>query len=251
MAAVQSVVIGGLIGYAFGNFGTGQERINAENALLLLLGLSAIWLGCNAASKDIVGDLAIYRRENDINLSTAAFIGAKYLVSCLFTVLQLAVVYMLAAVLSDGIPGDRLQQFILLTLGAMAGTAMGLVISAFANTRDQATTIVPLALVPQLILAGVLVPKLPHLATVAAKVAVSGYWLTEAMKSVFITADGPIRIMNAHTGTLMDMTAEPAAYGAAIVAAHALTFLMIAYLVTLMRHGRLQPEGPRSAAPSL
>ena len=49
MATVQSVLIGGLIGYAFGNFGTGQERVNAENALLLLLGLSAIWLGCNAA----------------------------------------------------------------------------------------------------------------------------------------------------------------------------------------------------------
>ena len=44
--------------------------------------------------------------------------------------------------------------------------------------------------------------------------------------------------MNAHTGTLMNMTAEPAAYGAAIVAVHALTFLLIAYLVTLMRHGR-------------
>jgi hypothetical protein len=97
---------------------------------------------------------------------------------------------------------------------------------------------VPLALVPQLILAGVLVPKLPDLATAVAKIAVSGYWLTEAMKSVFITAEGPIRIMNAHTGTLMDMTAEPAAYGAAIVAAHALTFLLIAYLVTLIRHGR-------------
>ena len=238
MAAVQSVLIGGLMGYAFGNFGTGQERVNAENALLLLLGLSAIWLGCNAASKDIVGELAIYRRENDINLSTAAFIGAKYLVSCVFTVLQLAVVYVLVAALADGIPGDRLQQFMLLTIGAMAGTAMGLVISAFANTRDQATTIVPLALVPQLILAGVLVPKLPDLATAVAKIAVSGYWLTEAMKSVFIAAEGPIRIMNAHTGTLMDMTAEPAAYGAAIVAAHALAFLLIAYLVTLMRHGR-------------
>ena len=54
---------------------------------------------------------------------------------------------------------------------------MGLVISStFANTRDQATTIVPLALVPQLILAGVLVPKLPDLATAVAKIAVSGYW---------------------------------------------------------------------------
>ena len=238
MAAAQSVLIGGLMGYAFGDFATGLERVNAENALLLLLGLSAIWLGCNSASKDIVGELAIYRRENDVNLSTAAFIVAKYLVSCAFTVLQLAVVYGLVAALADSIPGNCLQQFVLLTIGAMAGTAMGLVISAFANTRDQATTIVPLALVPQLILAGVLVPKLPDLATAMAKVAVSGYWLTEAMKSVFITAEGPIPIMNAHTGTLMNMTAEPAAYGAAIVAAHALTFLLIAYLVTLMRHGR-------------
>ena len=104
MAAAQSVLIGGLMGYAFGNFGTGQERVNAENALLLLLGLSAIWLGCNAASKDIVGELAIYRREHDINLSTAAFIGAKYLVSCVFTVLQLAVVYLLVAALADRHP---------------------------------------------------------------------------------------------------------------------------------------------------
>jgi ABC transport system ATP-binding/permease protein len=238
MAAVQSALIGGLMGYAFGNFGAGLERANAENALLLLLGLSAIWLGCNAGSKDIVGELAIYRREHDINLSTAAFIVAKYLVSSLFTVLQVAVVYVLVAALADGIPGDRLEQFLLLVIGAMAGTAMGLVISAFANTRDQATTIVPLALVPQLILAGVLVPKLPDPATAIAKIAVSGYWLTEAMKSVFITAEGPIRIMNARNGTLMNMTAEPAAYGAAIVGTHALTFLLIAYLVTLVRHGR-------------
>jgi ABC transport system ATP-binding/permease protein len=237
MAAVQSVLIGGLIGYAFGRFGAGQERVAAENALLLLLGLSAIWLGCNAASKEIVGELAIYRREHDINLSTAAFVGAKFLVSGLFTVLQLAIVYMLVATLAESIPGDRLDQFLLLTIGAMAGTAIGLLISAVSNTRDQATTIVPLALVPQLLLAGVLVPTLPHLAEQAAKVGVSGYWLTEAMKSVFIAADGPIRVINAHTAALMNMTAAPAALGAAIVAAHALAFLLLAYLVTLLRHG--------------
>jgi len=145
-----------------------------------------------------VGELAIYRREHDINLSTAAFIGAKYVVSSVFTVLQLAVVYVLTVSLAEGIPGDRMEQFLLLTIGATAGTAIGLVISAFANTRDQATTIVPLALVPQLILAGVLVPKLPDLATAVAKVAVSGYWLTEAMKSVFIAAEGPIRVINGY-----------------------------------------------------
>jgi ABC transport system ATP-binding/permease protein len=206
MAAAQSALIGGLMGYAFGDFGTGQERVNAGNALLLLLGLSAIWLGCNAASKDIVGELAIYRRETDINLSTAAFIGAKYLVTGVFTILQLAIVYMLTIALADGVPGNRLQQFALLIIGAMAGTAMGLVISAFANTRDQATMVVPLALVPQLILAGVLVPKLPVFAVAVAKIAVSAYWLSEAMKSVFIAAEGPIRILSARTGTFVDMT---------------------------------------------
>ncbi|HLJ77779.1 MAG TPA: ABC transporter permease, partial [Acidobacteriaceae bacterium] len=236
MAVVQSVLIGGLMGYAFGDFGTGLERVNAQNALLLLLGLSAIWLGCNAASKEIVGELAIYRREHDINLSTAAFIGAKYLVSSVFTVLQLTVVYVLATTLSSGIPGNRLEQFLLLSTGALAGTAMGLVVSAFANTRDQATTIVPLALVPQLILAGVLVPKLPDLAVAVAKVAVSGYWLIEAMKSVF-AAEGPIQVINVHTGALIDMTTQPAARGAAIVSVQALAFLLIAYLVTLLRHG--------------
>jgi len=236
MAAVQSLLIGGLVGYAFGTFGVGQERVEAENALLLLLGLSAIWLGCNAASKEIVGELTIYRRERDINLSTAAFIGAKYISSGVFTVLQLAIVFVLVATLAEGIPGNRPEQFLLLTIGAMAGTAIGLLISAVADTRDQATTIVPLALVPQLILAGVLVPKLPSLAENLAKVAVSGYWLTDAMKSVFIAAEGPIRVINSRTSALMDMSAGPAARDAAIVVGHALAFLLIAYLVTLLRH---------------
>jgi ABC-type multidrug transport system ATPase subunit len=244
MAAIQSILIGGLVGYAFAQFGTDLERVNAGCALLLLLGLSSIWLGCNTASKDIVGDLAIYRREHDINLSTAAFIGAKYLVSAAFTMLQLAIVYMLAAALAEKIPGDRVEQFLLLVLGALVGTAMGLVISAFANTRDQATTIVPLALVPQLTLAGVLVPKLPALAASVAKLTVSGFWLTEAMKSVFIATDGPIRVPDAHTFTMVDLTAEPAGRGAAIIAAQAFAFLVLAYLVTLLRHGGRSGQAP-------
>lgn len=204
----------------------------------MLLGLSAIWLGCNGASKEIVGELAIYRRERDVNLSTAAFVGAKFVVSGAFAVLQLAIVYLLTAVLSDGIPGDLGAQFLLLTAGALTGTAIGLVISAFANTRDQATTIVPLALVPQLVLAGVLVPNLPDLAEKLAKVVVSGYWLTEAMKSVFLASDGPIRIVDVHTGALIDMTAQPAGLGATILAGHALAFLLLAYVTLLLRHGR-------------
>jgi hypothetical protein len=238
MAAVQSVAIGGLMGYAFGTFGVDQEKVNAENALLLLLGLCAIWLGCNSASKDIVGELVIYRRERDINLSTAAFVASKYVVSGLFTMVQLVVAYLLVALFAESIPGNFFAQLALLLIGGAAGTAIGLTISAFADTRDQATTIVPLALVPQLILAGVLVPKLPAFAEELAKVAVSGYWLTEAMKSVFIAASGPIMVFNAHAGTKIAMTAQPAALGALIIILHTLAFLGIAYAATLLRNGR-------------
>jgi ABC-type multidrug transport system ATPase subunit/pSer/pThr/pTyr-binding forkhead associated (FHA) protein len=243
MAASQSVLIGGLMGYAFGSFGQGLEAVNAQNALLLLLGLCAIWLGCNSASKDIVGELTIYRRERDINLSTFAFVGSKYCVSAVFTMVQLAGAYLLVALFAEGIPGYFLEQLGLLLIGAASGTAMGLVISASANTRDQATTIVPMALVPQLILAGVLVPKLPAFAEQIAKVAVSGYWLTEAMKSVFIAASGPIRVLNPKTGGLMDMTAQPAGTGAIVVSLHAIAFFLIAWAVTLWRNGDRRQTG--------
>jgi hypothetical protein len=52
----------------------------------------------------------------------------------------------------------------------------------------------------------------------------------------FIPAEGSIRIISAPGDALMDMTAQPAAHGAVIVAVHALAVLLIAYLITLMRH---------------
>ncbi|HEY4173848.1 MAG TPA: ABC transporter permease, partial [Rhodopila sp.] len=229
--------IGGLMGYAFGTFGTGPEAITGKNALLFLLGLTSIWLGCNGASKDIVGELVIYKRERDINLSTAAFVASKYVVTGSFTILQLAVVFLLTALLAERIPGHALAQFGILMAGGLAGSAIGLVISAFSNTRDQATTIVPLALVPQIILAGILVPHLPTPATLFAKIAVSSFWLTEAMKSVYIAADGTIRVISTKTGLPTNMTAEPTATGVLIVLAHAAAFLLITYLAALLRHG--------------
>lgn len=240
MAAVQSVLVGGLMGYAFESFGDGWQKVSSENALLMLLGFLALWLGCNGASKDIVGELVIFRRERDINLSTAAFVASKYVVSCVFAMLQLVAALLLVALFAESLPGSLPGQLLPLLVGCAAGTAIGLVISAFSNTRDQATTIVPLALVPQLILAGVLVPHLPALAALFAKLAVSGYWLTETMKSVFITAAGPILILDPKTNMLVAMTAQPVVLGLFMLVLHTAAFLAVAYWATLVRNGRRQ-----------
>jgi len=240
MAAVQSTLIGGLLGYAFGSFGTGLQRSNCQNALLFLIGLTSLWLGCNGASKDIVGELVIYRRERDVNLSTTAFVAAKYVVTSVFTILQLVVVFLFTALLAEDMPGGLIGPLPILVLGSLAGTAMGLVISASANTRDQATTIVPLALVPQIILAGILVPNLPAIADAFAKVGVSAYWLTEMLKAQFIATDGPVEVLDAATGHIVALTSQPACLGALMVSAHTVVLLTAAWLITLLRNGRRQ-----------
>ncbi|MEM8936388.1 MAG: FHA domain-containing protein, partial [Pseudomonadota bacterium] len=95
MAAVQSVLIGVLMGYAFTDFGKGAAEVNSKNALLLLLGLSAVWLGCNSSSQQIIGELPIFRREADVNLGIAPFVLSKFVVGGVFTMIQIAVLFVL------------------------------------------------------------------------------------------------------------------------------------------------------------
>jgi ABC-type multidrug transport system ATPase subunit len=239
MAAMQSLLIGLLLGYAFSDLGQGQTRVQSQTAMILLLGLSAFWLGCNGASKDIVADLPIYRQERDVNLSTMAFVLSKFLVSYVFIWLQLLLLFLVTALVADDIPGTPLVQFGLLSLGTAAGTGLGLLISASTDSRDQATTIVPLALVPQFILAGVIVPNLPALAQQLSEAVVSGYWIVESMRSAFIEADGPILVPNPATQILEPMAkAASSGIGALVVFLHALVGVASAYLLTLWRNGR-------------
>jgi len=239
IAAVQSVLIGGLMGYAFGDFGRGQEVIAGKKALLFLLGLTSIWIGCNGASKDIVGELEIFKRERDVNLSTAAFVAAKYVVTAVFTAIQLVGIFLLCRALAQSVPGDPWAQFGVLLIGSMAGTGIGLFISSMSNTRDQATTIVPLALVPQIILAGVLIP-MHHLSAPArhcTHVTISSFWLTEALNSNFIAAEGPVMVPAATAGRLEPMKAEPMRTGVLVLLAHTLGFVLLTYLAALLRYG--------------
>jgi hypothetical protein len=227
MAASQSILIGLFVGFAFSDFGAGYEVVNSQNALLLLLGLCAIWLGCNAASQEIVGELQIFKREHDVNLSAAAFVLSKFVVGALYTALQFCVAFGLVAILAQEIPGPPTQQLLYLLVGCLSGTAMGLLLSSLANTNEQATMIVPLILVPQLIFAGVLVPKLPEVATYFADVAVSGYWLTEGLKSNLISEVGPIKTIDVTTGGEKIMTAASAGQGTVVILVHCLVFLAL------------------------
>lgn len=236
MAAAQAVVIGLLLGFAFSDLGGPDVVETSRSSLMLLLGLSAFWIGCNGASKEIVGDLPIYRQERNVNLSTGGFVVSKFAVSGAFTLLQVGVVFGLASLLAAEIPGEPAAQFGVLAAGALAGTTLGLLISAATDTRDQATTLVPLALVPQFILSKVIVPALPEAAVRASEILVTGYWIVEAMRAVYVETEGPVIVSPPGVEPPVEMTVAAASLEAAgYILLHGLLFLLLAYLVTMHR----------------
>lgn len=190
LASLQSLVIGALLGYAFSDFGELPARLTSQRAALLLLGITSLWMGCNSASKDIVGELHVFRREHDVNLSTVTFVLSKFAVTGAFAVLQVLALLMVANVFIEAVPGGALTQLPSLLVAAICGVTLGLLISSFCNTRDQASIIVPLAVAPQLILGSGLAP-LPEPALELTRFVISAYHVRTELESVAGLARGP------------------------------------------------------------
>ena len=228
LAGFQALIIGGLLGYAFSDFGGGAQEVQSQVSLLTLLGMSSLWIGCNSASQDIVGERIIIDRESDMGLSATAVVLSKFIVTGFYTVLQMALVIGLLTVGAEDLPGGIGPQFVLTAIGGCVGVAIGLAISAWCQTRDQANIVVPLALIPQLILAGTLVPALPDLGKTISEYAISAYWITEGMQANFIHADGPITTFDLSTSRPATLESEKWETALLALGLHALGYLLAA-----------------------
>src|SRR5205085_7412024 len=100
---------------------------------------------------------AIYRRERMVNLRLDCYVLSKFLPLAVLSSLQ-CLLMLGVVMLWKGQEGSWLLQLLVLQLAGWNGVAMGLVISARAANADKATSIVPLTVLPQIILAGALMP---------------------------------------------------------------------------------------------
>jgi hypothetical protein len=238
MAALQALVVGALLGLAFGDFGKGFELGNSKVSFLVVLGITCIWIGCAGSAKSLVGELPIYVRERDINLSTVAFVLSKFLVMGAFAACQILLLMLVCSLLIPEIPGTVWEQYGLAALAAVGGTAIGLVISSVSNSRDQAAVIVPLALAPQLIFGSGLVSALSWYGEKLAQVAIGAYWTRQAMIAALISRESGIMKIDPVHGTLVPVTAHP--LGASIMALclQTLAWLLLAIAIMHIRYGR-------------
>lgn len=198
---LQCVFIAALMCILFGEIpaaGYGLQ-IEAERAdfcarVIFLLTISSYWFGCNNAAKEIVKDKEIYERERDVCLNVISYYTAKLLMLAVMTVIQVVLLLYLVGIYT-GLPGTFSSQVISISLIGICGVCTGLLISTISKNTDMAVTLVPVAIIPQVILAGLIWP-IDGFAEFLSNLFISCYW-------------GYGNLM----GTLPDGIAETAGYG--------------------------------------
>ena len=152
----QPLIIGGLVCLVFNQFRVG---------VLFLITISAIWFGVSNSAKEIVGELSVYRRERMFNLNINMYILSKWTVlslialvqSILFvTIIYLNFKYNTYADFDEVYLRPFWQSIAFMFFLSFSGSLIGLWLSASLNTTEKVMTVVPIILMPQIMLAGVM-----------------------------------------------------------------------------------------------
>jgi ABC-type multidrug transport system ATPase subunit/pSer/pThr/pTyr-binding forkhead associated (FHA) protein len=136
-------------------------NLDARKVLLALV-LTATWLGSSNAIREIVKERPIFRRERAAGVTVSAYVAAKVTVLSCLTVAQTGVLAAVALARQGGPRGGVVlaagtaELMLDITLAGLAAMTLCLLVSALVSNADKALTLLPLLLIPQLVLAGVL-----------------------------------------------------------------------------------------------
>lgn len=131
-----------------------------QAAALFFVVVSAIWFGTSNAAREVVSERAIYRRERMVGLSLPSYVLSKFLVLgalCFGQCLVLFAIVFGALGLAGGLAGFA-SAFSLLFLTSLSAVALGLGLSSIVRSTEAAMALTPIALIPQVVLGGLMVP---------------------------------------------------------------------------------------------
>jgi len=139
-----------------------EEGGNAREAvsLLFFMATASLFLGGFVASRAIAEERAVYKRERLVNLGLLPYVLSKLCVLGLFSVVQSGTLLGVVALGVDFPGGGEVlfKAFGILVLTNLVAVGMGLVVSSLAANGLQATLILIVLIIPQLLLGGAVVP---------------------------------------------------------------------------------------------
>jgi hypothetical protein len=134
-----------------------MKRTANEPKMIFMIVLVGLWFGCSSSVREIVDELPVYKRERQHDLRLLSYLGAKviYLIS-VAAVQSLLFITVLSAM--GALRNHLLECFVLSWLMTIEGGCIGLLISSIFSTAEKALYAFPLTMIPQLLLAGLLIP---------------------------------------------------------------------------------------------
>lgn len=132
-------------------FSKPDEKVQA----LFVLVIAAIWLGCSNAAREIVSEQSIYKRERMVCLKIPSYILSKVFILSILCIIQSIILT------SITIPSLELQSnFIALSaflfFVSISSLMIGLFVSSIVSTNEAAMGLMPIILIPQVILGGLI-----------------------------------------------------------------------------------------------
>jgi len=139
---------------------TNQLAFGLALRVLFVFTCSGLWVGFSSSAQEIVKESAIYFRERLVNLGLLAYLGAKVTVlaglALVQTLLMVLVILIGFKSPQPALISWNLGLFITSFLTLCASFSMGLLISTIVKNSSQASSSLPLLLLPQIIFSGVL-----------------------------------------------------------------------------------------------
>ena len=138
---------------------TGYIYRENENmtAYLFMSVVVALFIGMMVSAEEIIKDRKILKREKFLNLSRASYLFSKLMILFTLSAIQM-VMFVLVANSLLSIKGMYIDYWFVLFTTACCANIIGLNISASFNSAITVYILIPILLIPQLLLSGVIVP---------------------------------------------------------------------------------------------
>jgi len=172
--ALLPFVMGALALTVPGNTGFGIAQPTSETPdesaqILTLLSIAAVFMGTALTIRDLIGERAIFRREQAVGLSGWAYLSAKVTVFCAFAIAQAAITTGIvlvgkgsptqpAVLLGSSKFAASFELFVTVAATCVASAILGMVLSSIARSNEQIMPLLVVSLMLQLVLAGGLIP---------------------------------------------------------------------------------------------
>jgi ABC transport system ATP-binding/permease protein len=133
--------------------------------IMVLLNIGAVFMGTALTIRDLIGERAIFRREQAVGLSTTAYLLAKISVFFVFATAQAAIATLIVR-LGKGAPtahppffdNSTFSLFITVAGTCVASAILGLLMSSVAQSNEQIMPLLVVSIMSQLVLAGGMIP---------------------------------------------------------------------------------------------